>query len=624
MWQGQPPRTLRGARRGDQSDPRRRSPGAANPDNPYRPYGESTGTRLPAPYAGGVPGTYGRLPTAGAGWEQVEEGPHHRHFGIAVFHDGNPGHLWRGTLFSLFGEATLAVGVIIWLATLGVAPLELAAAVAALGLPHLLMGPLAAPLENEEEPGTPLKWIGRLRVVLALGLIPMHFHTILPVVYALLFAISLCGRLHDALRTAATRTCLAPGELEHVANDMHIGSAIAAVVGPLLASVFFILVGERILLVSIGVAAFFLLSMNSESFLDALPPARREFLLVTPENAYGRDEWPETLPPEEEAEDDPERRRERQLPVWYQQGPETSDQAMADLRVGLGLAGAFNASSAAFWALATLSLIGGGLAVLEVFFLGEKLLLPPFYLGPLLAAEGAGLALGVVFAGTATGGSGWRGPMLTGLGGSGVALVLLAAAPNVVVALAAALLLGVMNALAVQGARRGLFTGFDHVEQRALATAEGATSALAGLIGALLFAIFAAPVSGLPLPLHLHLATWPVTELVLCMGLALVVAAVVFGILASRAPRVAEDGNATTGKRTRWGRSAGSTDADDDAEPEGTATGLHDTWDDDDAGGWTGAYADASDDYADEDELPDEDDDDGYDAPPPPRRRPRW
>ncbi|MGH2515955.1 MAG: hypothetical protein ACRDHP_09905, partial [Ktedonobacterales bacterium] len=269
MRDGTPPRGPRGPRGSGEDIPGRRydrtpppppryppSRGSApsvRPDNPYRPFGESASSRLPVPYQRATLGTFNRLPASGQAYaadaaEDVE--PHRRRLGFAIFHDGNPGHLWRGSVASTLGEGTLGVGVLIWLAALTVSPLDVALGVLALGLPFVLAGPLAARFESSPEPGVPLRWLNRLRVLLALGFIAMHFHTILPVVYLLLFAVSLCGRLHDALRVAVVRTCLARGEPEHVANDLYIGSALAAVLGPLVATFCYILLGERILLIA--------------------------------------------------------------------------------------------------------------------------------------------------------------------------------------------------------------------------------------------------------------------------------------------------------------------------------------------------------------------------------------
>ena len=632
MWDGTPPRQARGTRGEERGARRYPGPGmtppppsrggpsgtrrAAGPrgddaSNPYRPYGQAgASSRLPAPYRPGVPGAAAQpaaYPGSAVGVLDPDDAPEHahKHIGFAIFHDGNPGHLWRGSVASALGEAVVSAGVVMWLAGLTLSPQVVALAVVAMGLPFLLAGPLGARFENAADPSRPLKWIGRLRILLTLALIAMHYHTILPVVYGLLFAISLFGRLHDALRTAAIRTCLAQGELEHVANDMHIGASLAAVVGPLLATACYVLLGERIQLVSVMAATIFLLSLNSDGFLDPLRPTRRDFLLATPGSAQSHDEWEqsrtfsldeeigadgkEALASDEE-ELDSEEARELKLPVWYQQGPETAWQALADIRAGIGLAGTTPASTVALWAISALSLVGGGVAVLEVFYLYDRFGLPSLYLGALLACESAGLAFGALLAGEARSG-GWKARLMMGIVGAGVALVVLAAAPLLLVALIAAFALGVANALAAQSARRALFDGFDGIEQRALAASESWIAALCGVVGALAFTAFYAGVPGS------RLTPWPISELLLFTGGGLVLSAVVFVVLMRRKPKsavsIAVDLPA-----------AGDADADgevddmDDEESDYLRSSDRDGEWGESRAGWTGEYAAERDDYA--------------------------
>src|SRR5262249_3102397 len=153
------------------------------------------------------------------------------------------------------------------------------------GIPYILFGPLAAPLEHARDPGPWLRRFGYVRVVCALGFVAMHFLTLYPVVFALLFGVSFFGRLRAALRVAATRVCLAPGEFELVANDLHVGAAVVATFGPLLAGLLFLMLGERILAVAIVAAVALLLSANSDGFLDPIPSIRRAYLRVTIEGA---------------------------------------------------------------------------------------------------------------------------------------------------------------------------------------------------------------------------------------------------------------------------------------------------------------------------------------------------
>jgi hypothetical protein len=514
---------------------------------------------------------------------------HQQHHRFAIFHDGNAGHLWRGEVASLVGEAILSAGVVMWLAYLTNSVFAVALGGAALGLPWLLAGPLGTKLRNVEEPGARLGWIGRLRILFALGLIPMHFFTIYPAVYGLLFAISLCGRLREHLRVAATRTCLAPGELERVSNDLHVGAALAAVVGPLMATLFFALVGERVLLVSAGTAICFLLGMNSDGFLDALPKNQRAFLLATPEPANPDHEW-ETADLGEFADDDDvdsDIRRELRLPEWYQQGPERGLQAFAELRAGLGLAGGRQSSRWSLIALGTLALVGGGLAVLEVFLLGDRLGEPSFYLGPLLAAEGAGLALGALAGGRDSGGGG-RTTWIVGMVGTGLAIVLLALSPLVQLTLTVALFMGLMNAIAVSGARRALQVGFTSIERRAITAAEVWIIALCGVVGALLFAVFYGGTAGLGPLSSLPFAGWPLAVLLLGAGLSLALTGIIFGILSGGAEseiEEAEDYMPSTGRGRaprdeEWGD-----EADEDASAYMPSAGGR-GWDDE--SGYTG------------------------------------
>ena len=259
----------------------------------YRPYDASAypdGRRLPDasarwaasqpnpldPFGASAPGAPGAMTSAHM------EALHRKRNGFALFHDGNVGHLWRGEVASVVGEGALSVGVIMWLAYLTASPWAVLAAIIAFGFPYVLAGPFAAAFENVREPGKMLAWLGRVRVVAALGVVAMHFLTLYPILYMLLFAFGASSRLRQPLRVAATRVCLAPGEIELVANDLYVGSAVATVVGPLLGSVLFLALGDRIILVGLGAALLFVLAGNSDGFLDALPETQRGFLQATP------------------------------------------------------------------------------------------------------------------------------------------------------------------------------------------------------------------------------------------------------------------------------------------------------------------------------------------------------
>jgi hypothetical protein len=521
-----------------------------------------------------------------AGWTSTQMAAVGQHHHFSLFHDGNAGHLWRGEVASLLGEAVFTVGTLIWLVSLMDSPFAVALALALLGIPWLLAGPLAAPLTRVTEPGRGLAWIGRLRFLLALGFIPMHFRTIYPVVFALIFGIALCGRLREALRVAATRTCLAPGEVERVSSDLYVGGAIVAVIGPLIASLAFTLLGERILLVSVIAAVCFLLASNSDGFLDALDEPKRAFLHVQPDEhdmailLEGSDEEDERLA-------DPQMRRELALPEWYQVAPSTPGQAIGELRAGMALAGGAVASQTALLALCVLGLVGGGLAALEIFFVQDRLGLPGFYLGPLLAAEAGGLALGTLLGDSTSRRGRGRPTLIVGILGTALALVGMALAPMLLATLGCALLLGLFNALAVAGARVGLFSGFLGFERRAIATAETWLVALCGVVGAGLFVVFYAGVAGLPATLaRLPFPGWPVGMVFLGTGAGLALSAIILAALSARRQQTpaVNVGVASTGALGGYDEDDGGYGA--GIEGESAYMPASGGWDDDERGGY--------------------------------------
>lgn len=470
----------------------------------YRPYDPNAGGGYgPRRVPGAAPWNADPLAASGIGAVSSThvEAVRRRRDGFAIFHDGNAGHLWRGEFMSLLGESALSVGLIIWLAGLTRSPLVVLGALLALGIPWLLVGPLGAVFENVSEPARLLTWLGRLRMGAALALIPMHFLTIYPLLYILIFAISVSGRLRQALRVAAMRTCLAHGEIELVANDLYIGASFASVVGPLFGAMLYLLLGDRIILVALGAALLFLFAANSDGALDALPEEQRAYLqaqptAVAPDDATRDDLIRAALDDDGADIDEPSaepltaEQRELALPEWYQAGPTQATEMMADIRAGVGLAGARKQSASAMLTLLALALIGGGLAALEVFFLTERLNLAPIYFGVVASLEAGGMVLSAYF-------FNGRGParkparqMLFGLMLTGLALVAFALSPIWLISFAAALSMGFANAIAVTGARQALRAGRDGVERRAISAAENAYTAFASLLGAALFTGF--------------------------------------------------------------------------------------------------------------------------------------
>jgi hypothetical protein len=443
---------------------------------------------MAAPAATGYGPAYGGQWTTGR--TPAVEGPPHR-LRFAIFHDGNPGHLWRGELGSLLGDAVLSVGVIMWLAMLTYSPRVVGLGLIALGLPALLSGPIGVTLTRVEDPARLFKLIGRLRILFAVALIAMHYLTVFPVLYLLLFGVSLLGRLRTSLRIAAMRACLAPGEPEQVAAASHFAAVVVAVIGPLLATLLFILDGERILLVAIGAALFFLLGVSADALVDALPASQRAFLLAVPDD-LDEDVYAPDVDMYEAEDDDPEAlmaRTEMALPEWEQWGPGNVREAIEDVANGMRLIGSRAVSLAACRALAVLALVGGGITLFEVFYITDHLYLPTFYLGALVAAEGAGVALGAtLWRDLGRGGSG-RGSWLVGMLGVSVALGGLVLVGSIQTALFVAVALGAANGLAVEGARQSLRAGFDGVERRAITAGESFITTVCAMAGVALFAL---------------------------------------------------------------------------------------------------------------------------------------
>ena len=513
-------------------------------------------------------------------WTSAEMQAVHKHrVGLAIFHDGNPGHLWRAEVASALAEAALAVGVVMWIANVTNSPISVALALAAMGLPFLLIRPLVVGLESSADPTRWMRWLGRLRVIFAAGIIAIQFHPIVPAVYGLLFVISTLGRMRDAARVGAIRTCLAPGQPEHVANDTYIGAVIAGVLGPLIGMLFFILLEEHLLLVGVGCAVFFVISANSDNFLDTLPENRRAFLLATPESlTLLGEEGAHAPPPDDDADegegdlsdDELDLRRELALPEWYQQGPTSPAKALADIRAGLGLAGSSGSSAAGLWLLSALALFGGGLASLEVFYVVREIVQPSYFLGPLLATEGAGLALGYYIAQTLLARGGAKVAAFGGAIGSGCALALLAVTPRMPMPLGVTFALGLANAIALAGARRLLLDGFDGIERRALSAAESWATPLCAAIGALAFAVLYTGSGAMPKkPSGLNLPSWPIAYMLVMLGAGLAGAAILLlvAMLVLGKPRKVKV--KTSGKKKAAGKDRGKgRDADLDGDPD--------------------------------------------------------
>ncbi|HEV2405668.1 MAG TPA: hypothetical protein VGR88_09455, partial [Ktedonobacterales bacterium] len=330
-------------------------------------------------------------------------------------------------------------------------------------------------------------------------------------------------------------------------------------------------------------AVMFIISANSDNFLDTLPANRRAFLLVNPESLAllsDGDALPAPVPTdddEDEALDDDalDLRRELALPEWYQQGPTSPGKAVADIRAGLGLAGATGASAVGLWLLSALALIGGGLAALEVFYVTREIVTPSYFLGPLLAAEAAGFAVGFYLAHPLLARGAGKATAFGGVIGSGVTLAALAVTPKMPLPLAVTFLMGLANALGVAGARHLLLSGYDGIERRALSAAEAWTTPLCAVSGALAFAYLyqgsasANATAAATKHSSFTLPSWPIAYLLVMMGVGLIGAGVllVAALVILGKPRTVKA--KSTGKRKSGAAARGrDKDAEDDDEDD--------------------------------------------------------
>ena len=233
-------------------------------------------------------------------------------------------------------------------------------------------------------------------------------------------------------------------------------------------------------------------------------------------------------------------------------------------------------------ALAALALVGGGFAVIEVFYVLYALQAPIFFLGALLAAEAGGMTLGAAFAPRR---DSWRMGVVVGIFGTGVSLIILAAFQTIPGAVGACFLLGVMNALAVTGAQRGLRAGFSGRERRALTAGESFITALCGVVGIGLFLFIYLGPGAIPRALltslqfiHFPSDWWSMSQTLLGTGLAMILASMIFAplflIAGSGAIRKKGTGVAPLTTRTS---AIGAFDA-------SASYPVADEWDDDEAG----------------------------------------
>jgi hypothetical protein len=286
------------------------------------------------------------------------------------------------------------------------------------------------------------------------------------------------------------RTLLASGD--------QAAAGVLAVLGPALATLLYILNGERILAIAAGAAFLYLLATISAANYTDVPP---QVLLWKPAGADEANEsvW-EDEDDEEEFAGSGERPSAPETPVWELAPPPTAGEALADLQDGLGIAGVSSHALVAFMLLALLAFAGGALAVAEPLYVWLDLSQPPFVLGLLFTATGLGAALAsaIVVELRRFG----RFFLFLGAVAAGAGLIALPRAANVMSALALVAIIGAANVFAIRGGQMLLLRHYEPAEQRAVAAAHSFFAALmsaGGMVAAILL-IRGAPVRQLTLP----------------------------------------------------------------------------------------------------------------------------
>ena len=390
---------------------------------------------------------------------------------------GNIRRLWISEIASIAGDVILGAGVVIWYIQLTFQFVPVALLIMALAAPTALVSLFAGSLAARRDPRRILLLLGVLRVALAGLFIAMHYHTIPQLVLLLAFGLSLASNMRGALRRAAVAHGVPIRARGLLASGDQLAAGILSVLGPALATLLFILNGERIFTIAVGAAICYLVAFIGESQAEPLPdkilyqrPAG-EVLAVA--NVWEGDE--------DEAEDSRVIKAEAQAQVWELAAPPTPAAALADIGAGMRIAGTSSHAQAAFWALSLLAGVGGALAVAQPFYVWIDLQLPPYTLGLLFTATGVGAAIASAIAVELR--AGGRIFLPVGLLVSGIGLIALPRMTDLPHALAVVCILGAANVLAIRGGQMLLLQHFIPVEQRAVASAIAAVMACSTFIG---------------------------------------------------------------------------------------------------------------------------------------------
>ena len=398
---------------------------------------------------------------------------------------GNIGRLWLSEIASTLGNLVLGSGVVIWFIQITDRSLiAVALLLASMALPPVLVASFAGTLASRRDPRRLLSVLGVLRVTLAFLFVLMHFNTVIPITLLLAFGLSLATSMRDALRRAAIAHGVPVRARSLLASGDQVAVGVLSVAGPALATLLYVLNGERILTIAIGASVCYFLAFVGESQVGPLPD---KFLYQRPVNdvpaAKNESVWEGD---EDDEEDAQVIAAEHKTPVWELVAPPDRRSASADISAGLRLAGTSSHALIAVLLTALLALLGGTLAVIEPFYVWLDLRQVPYILGLLFVASGLGAAIASALVVEIR--SFGRFFLVIGTLGSAAGLYMLPRTTDITHGLIAIAILGAANVLAIRGGQMTIFRHFVPVEQRAVAAMLSVlrpTMSLFGILAAL-------------------------------------------------------------------------------------------------------------------------------------------
>ncbi|HKD76927.1 MAG TPA: MFS transporter, partial [Ktedonobacterales bacterium] len=437
---------------------------------------------------------------------------------------GNIGRLWMSEIASTTGDVVLGVGVTIWFMQVTRSFPDVALLLLAFAVPALLVSLLAGSLASVRDMRRLISLLDLLRIALAGLFVLLYFDTILPIALLLAFGMSLSSNMRSMARRGAIRHGVPMRGRTLLASGDQLAAGIISVAGPALATLLFILNGERIFSISLGAVICYILTFVGESQVEPLPD---KILYQRPANdvaaAKNESVWEDE---EDEDADSQVVAAERKAPVWELEAPPNARAALSDVNDGLRIAGTSSHALVAIALIALLAAAGGVLAAVEPFYVWLDLNQVPYVLGLFFTATGLGatLASAIVVEVRAFG----RFFLVVGALAGGVGLNLLLRTHSLTHGLILFAVIGAANVFAIRGGQMALLRHFLPAEQRAVASAMTAIRSIMPPIGILaaIFLVTDTHFGGLRPPVPII----GMNYLLLVMGMALVVAAVVAAV----------------------------------------------------------------------------------------------